>query len=87
MKGKSRSGITANSSSGEGVDGDKIVAEDAPAVNESEPDQDYMIHQLGSKSSSSCDRLSVILWDIVRFILYHRFGGIHLGADTISLRD
>jgi WD repeat and SOF domain-containing protein 1 len=48
---------------------------------------DDMLGRLGSKSSSSYDRLSVILSDMARFILCHRFGGIYLDADTIFLRD
>ncbi|KAH0578496.1 hypothetical protein H2248_003638 [Termitomyces sp. 'cryptogamus'] len=50
------------------------------------PDQD-LLKRTGSKSSSSYDRLSVILSDMARFILCHRFGGIYLDADTILLRD
>ena len=46
-----------------------------------------MVHRTGSKSSSTYDRLSVILSDMARFILCHRFGGIYLDADTIFLRD
>ncbi|KAF4623773.1 hypothetical protein D9613_001702 [Agrocybe pediades] len=46
-----------------------------------------MINRAGSKSASSYDRLSVILSDMARFILCHRFGGIYLDADTIFLRD
>ncbi|KAF9022949.1 hypothetical protein BDZ89DRAFT_956120 [Hymenopellis radicata] len=49
--------------------------------------EDDMINRTGSKSSSSYDRLSVILSDMARFILCHRFGGIYLDADTIFLRD
>jgi len=41
----------------------------------------------GSKSASTYDRLSVILSDLARFILCHRFGGIYLDADTVFLRD
>ncbi|KAG7449744.1 uncharacterized protein BT62DRAFT_944268 [Guyanagaster necrorhizus] len=41
----------------------------------------------GSKSSSSYDRLSVIMSDMVRFVLCQRFGGIYLDADTLFLRD
>ncbi|KAK0459087.1 uncharacterized protein EV420DRAFT_1538217 [Desarmillaria tabescens] len=44
-------------------------------------------HQSGSKSSSSYDRFSVIMSDMVRFILCQRFGGIYLDADTLFLRD
>lgn len=50
-------------------------------------DEDDMLKRTGSKSSSSYDRLSVILSDMARFILCHRFGGIYLDADTIFLRD
>ncbi|KAF8632638.1 hypothetical protein AX15_001837 [Amanita polypyramis BW_CC] len=48
---------------------------------------DDMLHRTGSKSSSTYDRLSVILSDMARFILCHRYGGIYLDADTIFLRD
>lgn len=41
----------------------------------------------GSKSSDTYDRLSVILSDLARFVLCHRFGGIYLDADNILLRD
>ncbi|KAG6877233.1 hypothetical protein C0992_010546 [Termitomyces sp. T32_za158] len=50
-------------------------------------DEDDMLNRTGSKSSASYDRLSVILSDMARFILCHRFGGIYLDADTILLRD
>ncbi|KAG6829925.1 hypothetical protein H0H92_002948 [Tricholoma furcatifolium] len=50
-------------------------------------DDDDMLNRTGSKSSSSYDRLSVILSDMARFILCHRFGGVYLDADTIFLRD
>lgn len=46
-----------------------------------------MLNRTGSKSSASYDRLSVILSDMARFVLCHRFGGIYLDADTILLRD
>ncbi|KIY70979.1 hypothetical protein CYLTODRAFT_419257 [Cylindrobasidium torrendii FP15055 ss-10] len=49
--------------------------------------EDDMLNRLGSKSSSTYDRLSVILSDMARFVLCHRFGGIYLDADTIFLRD
>ena len=48
---------------------------------------DDILNRTGSKSSSSYDRLSVILSDMARFVLTHRFGGIYLDADTILLRD
>jgi WD repeat and SOF domain-containing protein 1 len=50
-------------------------------------DDDDLLNRAGSKSSSSYDRLSVILSDMARFVLCHRFGGIYLDADTILLRD
>ncbi|KAI5891399.1 uncharacterized protein SCHCODRAFT_02628989 [Schizophyllum commune H4-8] len=50
-------------------------------------DENDMLNRLGSKSSSEYDRLSVILSDMARFVLCHRFGGIYLDADTIFLRD
>lgn len=83
---KSKSGTTSLSSE-ESAGGDETVAENPSATNETEPDDDDMLHRLGSKSSSSYDRLSVILSDMARFILCHRFGGIYLDADTIFLRD
>ncbi|KAJ6621628.1 hypothetical protein B0H10DRAFT_2162996 [Mycena sp. CBHHK59/15] len=50
-------------------------------------DDDDILNRTGSKSSTSYDRLSVILSDMARFILCHRFGGIYLDADTLLLRD
>ncbi|THV07675.1 hypothetical protein K435DRAFT_772530 [Dendrothele bispora CBS 962.96] len=50
-------------------------------------DDDDPISRTGSKSSASYDRLSVILSDMARFILCHRFGGIYLDVDTLFLRD
>ncbi|KAL0946136.1 hypothetical protein HGRIS_012401 [Hohenbuehelia grisea] len=50
-------------------------------------EEEDMINRTGSKSASSYDRLSVILSDMARFVLCHRFGGIYLDADTIFLRD
>ena len=46
-----------------------------------------MTKRLGSKSSDTYDRMSVILSDMARFVLCHRFGGIYLDADTLLLRD
>ena len=50
-------------------------------------EEDDLENRTGSKSHSSYDRLSVILSDMARFVLCHRFGGIYLDADTILLRD
>lgn len=41
----------------------------------------------GSQSATEYDRKSVILSDIARFVLTHRFGGVYLDADMIILRD
>ncbi|KAF7968227.1 hypothetical protein HWV62_31607 [Athelia sp. TMB] len=57
------------------------------SVNAEKGDDDDMFNRLGSKSSDSYDKLSVVLSDMARFILCHRFGGIYLDADTILLRD
>ena len=48
---------------------------------------DGIANRLGSKSETSYDRLSVILSDMARFIVTHRFGGIYIDADTLLLRD
>ncbi len=49
--------------------------------------EDDLFDRLGSDSASTYDRLSVVLSDMVRFILTHRFGGTYLDADTVFLRD
>jgi len=46
-----------------------------------------MFDRVGSDSLDTYDRLSVILSDMVRFVLCHRFGGTYLDADTVFLRD
>lgn len=48
---------------------------------------DGLANRVGSKSESLYDRLSVILSDVARFIVTHRFGGIYVDADTLLLRD
>lgn len=50
-------------------------------------DGDNILTRTGSKSLSTYDRLSVILSDMARFILCHRYGGTYLDADTLFLRD
>lgn len=60
------------------------VTTSATAKND---DKEDMTQRLGSKSSDSYDRMSVILSDMARFVLCHRFGGIYLDADTLLLRD
>jgi len=49
--------------------------------------KESVFEKVGSTSESDYDRLSVILSDMARFVLTHRFGGIYLDADTIFLRD
>lgn len=57
------------------------------ANNAATTGEEDIYHRLGSKSSDSYDKLSVVLSDMVRFVLCHRFGGIYLDADTLFLRD
>ena len=76
---------------------EKVPAQGSDKLNESataagpdatkSSDEDDKLSRVGSKSPSSYDKLSVILSDMARFILTHRFGGIYLDADTIFLRD
>ncbi|GJE91425.1 hypothetical protein PsYK624_075750 [Phanerochaete sordida] len=68
----------------------EVTGEDgvvAPAPAPTKKTDDDKVNRVGSKSASSYDRLSVILSDMARFVLCHRFGGIYLDADTILLRD
>ncbi|KIP04098.1 hypothetical protein PHLGIDRAFT_110061 [Phlebiopsis gigantea 11061_1 CR5-6] len=58
-----------------------------PVVAPTKKKEDDKVNRVGSKSPNEYDRLSVILSDMVRFILCHRYGGIYLDADTILLRD
>lgn len=48
--------------------------------------KDALFERVGS-SATEYDRLSVVLSDMARFVLTHRFGGVYLDADTILLRD
>lgn len=52
-----------------------------------EKPKNELFDRVGSTSSSGYDRLSVVLSDMARFVLTHRFGGVYLDADTILLRD
>lgn len=70
----------------EGVEGEEGVVAHAPSPTKGK-DTDDKANRVGSKSPASYDRLSVILSDMARFVLCHRFGGIYLDADTILLRD
>ncbi|KAL0951334.1 hypothetical protein HGRIS_008039 [Hohenbuehelia grisea] len=79
---KQSSSVTAASATGNGT-----VGHNPGPTGSEKADSDDVLNRTGSKSSSSYDRLSVILSDMARFILCHRFGGIYLDADTIFLRD
>lgn len=49
--------------------------------------QDDLFERTGTTSASTYDRMSVILSDMARFVLCHRFGGTYLDADTLLMRD
>ena len=70
----------------ETVGEEKEDYDDSPLTT-AKVDEDDKVNRVGSKSPSSYDRLSVILSDMARFVLCHRYGGIYLDADTIFLRD
>lgn len=69
------------------VSSDSATASVSSAGPTAKNNEDEMVNRLGSKSADSYDRLSVILSDMARFVLCHRFGGVYLDADTIFLRD
>ncbi|KAJ7072606.1 hypothetical protein C8F01DRAFT_1216207 [Mycena amicta] len=50
-------------------------------------DQDHNANLTGSLSPALYDKLSVIMSDMARFILCHKYGGIYVDADTLFLRD
>ncbi|SGY17886.1 BQ5605_C015g07923 [Microbotryum silenes-dioicae] len=52
----------------------------------SSTNKDELFERVGS-TSHKYDRLTVVLSDMARFVLTHRFGGVYLDADTILLRD
>jgi len=60
---------------------------DPSPTSVNQQDAQDMYNMVGSSSASDYDRLSVILSDMARFVLCHRFGGTYLDADTILLRD
>ncbi|GAA5884381.1 hypothetical protein JCM6882_002251 [Rhodosporidiobolus microsporus] len=71
----------------------ELAANQTRAVNASEvaaplptKHKDELFERVGS-SANKYDRLSVVLSDMARFVLTHRFGGVYLDADTILLRD
>ncbi|KAF9244600.1 hypothetical protein BU15DRAFT_59364 [Melanogaster broomeanus] len=84
-KSKSAEASTMAEESSNGTE--TVSAAKASSTGNDKSDEDDMLNRTGSKSSSSYDRLSVILSDMARFVLCHRFGGIYLDADTIFLRD
>ncbi|KAF5384972.1 hypothetical protein D9615_001429 [Tricholomella constricta] len=66
---------------------DSKPKEDDAEGTATKAESDNFLNRAGSKSSSTYDRMSVILSDMARFVLCHRFGGTYLDADTIFLRD
>lgn len=70
----------------EGGEGAPMAAAPAPTTRFGSHEDDK-VNRVGSKSAQEYDKLSVILSDMARFVLCHRFGGIYLDADTIFLRD
>lgn len=66
------------------VDGDSAETEEAPIIRKG---KGGLFEKVGSTSENDYDRLSVILSDMARFVLTHRYGGIYLDADTIFMRD
>lgn len=65
---------------------DKSKSHRRPAAK-AKKSKDELLNRIGSTSSKDYDRLTVVLSDMARFVLTHRFGGIYLDADTIFLRD
>lgn len=65
---------------------DKMKHSPRPSVK-SKKKKDELLERIGSTSSKDYDRLTVVLSDMARFVLTHRFGGVYLDADTIFLRD
>lgn len=59
----------------------------SPTGNSEKDDADELFDRIGSTSSQGYDRLTVVLSDMARFVLCHRFGGVYLDADTLLLRD
>lgn len=66
--------------------GDKTKPVPKPSAK-SKKTKDELLNRIGSTSSKDYDRLTVVLSDMARFVLTHRFGGVYLDADTIFLRD
>ena len=53
---------------------------------EKEEDEQFEREELKS-SSAGYDRKSVVLSDIARWLLLHRYGGVYLDPNTLLLRD
>ncbi|WVQ85933.1 hypothetical protein IAT38_008101 [Cryptococcus sp. DSM 104549] len=71
----------------EAVMGDVVADVETTEAPVTKKKKDSIFEKVGSSSESDYDRLSVILSDMARFVLTHRYGGIYLDADTIFLRD
>lgn len=68
-------------------EGESTTSPNVTTSTATSEEKEDMTKRLGSKSSDTYDRMSVILSDMARFVLCHRFGGIYLDADTLLLRD
>ena len=80
--------VNPGGANGKGANGKGVIGKGANGKGANgKGNDDEMVNRLGSKSADSYDRLSVILSDMARFVLCHRFGGVYLDADTIFLRD
>lgn len=63
------------------------VDQDVDEEEKEEIEADPILGRVASSSSNTYDKLAVVLSDMARFVLGHRFGGIYLDADTLLLRD
>jgi len=63
------------------------IDEDLDEDEKEEVEADPILGRVASISSNTYDKLAVVLSDMARFVLGHRFGGIYLDADTLLLRD
>lgn len=69
------------------TDGDLTASASGIAAPLPSKAKDELFERVGSTSAKGYDRLSVVLSDMARFVLTHRFGGVYLDADTLLLRD
>lgn len=79
--------VVETDSANERADGDKPPASATAPPTVVKKGKGGLFEKVGSTSENDYDRLSVVLSDMARFILTHRFGGIYLDADTLFLRD